>query len=920
MNCISKDYIGCSRLAAAEGMVLLKNDGNILPIKAEDNVAVFGRCQIDYYKSGTGSGGSVHVPYSVNAIEGFKKCEFINLNEELAWKYGKFVEENPFDNGGGGWAAEPWHQEEMVLGDELLSSIRETSNKALVIIGRTAGEEQDNHDTEGSYRLTELEMDMLIKVCSHFDQVVIVLNVSNIIDMSFTNDERIVSSLKGILYAWHGGVEGGNALADIISGKVNPCGKLTDTISYQISDYPSHSSFDGDVMNCYEEDIYVGYRYFETFNHQAVQYPFGYGLSYSDFTIEVKEAKIKGEHILVKVGVTNTSDQYFGKEVIQVYYEAPQGLLGKPKLQLTAFAKTQLLKPKEEELLQITIPISSLASYDDSGISGKVNAYVLEAGEYKLYVGNSSKNLIECTIGENNGGYMVESLVVVEQLSQALSPVISFNRIKPGLLNADGNYEKVYEEVPTKKSSIKNRIISNLPNTIRYTGNKGILLSDVKEGKYSLESFIAQLSSDELQTIVRGEGMGSLKVTYGTAAAFGGVGSKLLQKGIPTACCADGPSGIRMDTGETAFQVPIGTALACSWNVELIKDLYTYMGNELQDHKIDVLLGPGMNIHRHPLNGRNFEYFSEDPYVSGTIASAITSGLKQGGAVGAIKHFAANDQERGRSVVDSVVSERALREIHLKGFEMAVKDGEATSVMTAYNPINGIWAASNYDLNTTILRNEWGFKGIVMTDWWAKMNDPVEGGQATINNTAAMVRSQNDIYMVVNNDGAEVNGYKDNLAKAIESGHLTEAELQRSAINICEFILNSSAMKRPIKTEGIKAIVSATNKDNVAAISLNEEVEVGFTKDSSLWVKVDKDGIYRLSATMRYDAFNSAQSACNLLMNNVFVTTINLNGTGGNSVSKKVADVQLYEGDYLLKLDFVKPGIEIIGIKLIEVE
>src|SRR5690606_37415463 len=288
-----------------------------------------------------------------------------------------------------------------------------------------------------------------------------------------------------------------------------------------------------------------------------------------------------------------------------------------------------------------------------------------------------------------------------------------FTRMKPGSRKEDGSYELTFEAVPKRKISIAERIERNLPRTLEQTGDRGYKLRDVHEGKVSIEAFIAQLSDQDLATIVRGEGMVSPLVTPGTASAFGGVSDQLLNFGIPVGCTADGPSGIRMDSGDKATQVSIGTLLAATWNVELVEELYVMEGQELLRNNIDTLLGPGLNIRRSPLNGRNFEYFSEDPLISGAFAAACTRGIISGGSYATLKHFACNNQEKHRSKVDAVVSERALREIYLKGFEIAVKEGGANSIMTSYNPVNGHWAASNYDLNTTILRGEWGFKGIV---------------------------------------------------------------------------------------------------------------------------------------------------------------------------------------------------------------
>ncbi|MGL4336369.1 MAG: glycoside hydrolase family 3 C-terminal domain-containing protein, partial [Turicibacter sp.] len=338
-----------SRGVAAEGMVLLKNNHQMLPIKENEVLSVFGRCQINYYRSGTGSGGAVNVEYFVNALEGLRNNSIITINETLAKEYENWLIDHPFDNGGGGWAAEPWHQQEMPLTDEMVSAAKEVSEKAIVIIGRTAGEDQDNADRVGSYRLTLEEKAMLLSVTQHFEHVAVILNVSNIMDMSWVNDEVYQNRIDAILYAWHGGIEGGNALADVLSGQVTPSGKMSDTIAYRIEDYPSHANFGSLTRNEYQEDIYVGYRYFETFNPDAVQYEFGYGLSYTTFKINTTSVTVTGVGLDAKlnllVEVINTGATYAGKEVVQVYYSAPQGKLGKPAKVLGAFAKTELLQP-----------------------------------------------------------------------------------------------------------------------------------------------------------------------------------------------------------------------------------------------------------------------------------------------------------------------------------------------------------------------------------------------------------------------------------------------------------------------------------------------------------------------------------------------------------------------------------------------
>lgn len=906
-----------SREVAAQGAVLLKNEGHVLPIQKNEKVSVFGRVQINYYRSGTGSGGSVNVTHTTSLLEGLRSKKDIVVNEQLSQIYEQWVEQNPFDNGGGGWAAEPWHQKEMPLTDEIVARAATESEKAIVVIGRTAGEDQDNADAPGSYRLTDDEKEMLKKVCAHFDQTIVVLNVSNIIDMSWLNDDNL-RDIPTVIYAWHGGMEGGNAIADVIVGDVIPSGKLTDTIAYAIEDYPSTRNYGDEFRNFYQEDIYVGYRYFETFCPNKVQYEFGFGLSYTDFSIETEQAHViekEGKQwIEVSATVKNIGATYAGKEVVQVYYEAPQGKLGRPAKTLAGFAKTKELQPSQSQRVTVSFPVSSMAAYDDNGESGVAFAYVLEAGTYLFHVGNSVRNTTQVQV-DGKDGFNLHQLVVVEQLEEAMAPVQEFTRMKPGARKEDGTYEIDFVPVPTRKVDLAERIKSRLPQEIEQTGNQGYTLQDVAAGKVSMEQFIAQLSDEDLAVIVRSEGMSSPLVTPGTASAFGGVSDSLSKLGIPVGCTADGPSGIRMDSGHKATQVSIGTLLAATWDVELVEALYVMEGQELLRNGIDALLGPGLNIRRSPLNGRNFEYFSEDPLVSGLFAAACTRGIMKGGANATLKHFAGNNQEKFRNKVDAVVSERALREIYLKGFEIAVKQAGANSIMTAYNPINGHWTASNYDLNTTILRGEWGFKGIVMTDWWAVMNDVVNGGPADRKLTNMMVRAQNDLYKVVTNYGAETNVWGDNTLESLENGSLTRGELQRSAINICEFLMKAPVFFRALKPEEVAATIKgssaleAEQAKQVQSISIDAKVKPN--EAGTTLFTVEEAGEYRIYVQLMSADFFLAQSACNLTLNDQAVVTIQTNGTEGSWIKQKLIKVHLDTGLYEMKLDFIKPGLQI---------
>ena len=903
------------RMAAAEGAVLIKNEEQTLPLKKGDKISVFGRCQIEYYRSGTGSGGAVNVPYVKNILEELRKSEAVEVNEELATMYEAWLSEHPFDNGGGGWACEPWFQKEMPITDEIAKKAGGVSDTALFIIGRTAGEDKDNLALAGSYYLTEEELQNLQTVAAYFSKVVVLLNVSNLIDMSWMDLPEIKNVVKSVLYIWQGGMEGGAAVCDVLTGAVSPSGKLAGTIAYALEDYPAAKNFGSKTANVYQEDIYVGYRYFETFCPEKVRYEFGYGLSYTDFSVAAESAEMVGAdvdavlHLAVRV---NNVGACAGKEVVQIYVGAPQGALGKPAKVLVDFKKTKELLAGESEVLQFEIPVRNFASYDDSGITGHKSCYVLEAGVYQVYVGRSVKQ-VEAVQINGRVGYEVSELLVTEALQEVMAPEESFERMKPGQLKADGTYELTYEASPVRTVDMEARILENLPEEIPVTGDKGIRLQDVAEGKATLEAFVAQLSLGELATIVRAEGMSSPKVTPGTASAFGGIGDNLYAYGIPVACCADGPSGIRMESGLLATQLPIGSLLACSFNIPMMQELYVLEGKELLSNEIDTLLGPGMNLHRHPLNGRNFEYFSEDPLVTGRFAAAAVCGIAQGGSCATAKHFAANNQETARFDVDSVVSERALRELYLKGFEIAVKEGGVRSLMTSYNPINGHWAASNYDLNTTILRKEWGYQGMVMTDWWAKMNDCVIGGEAQKNYLSFMVRAQNDVYMVINNNGAEINSNHDDTEAAVAEGRLTIGELQRCAMNILRFILDAPVMKRPLKPLNPVpefASVKAAPED-AKVYMLKEQPEVLIGSEKQVEMQVEKTGIYNVIIKMMSPMTNLSQSSTNAFLNGEHFATIQTCGTDGRWITEKMMRVSLEEGFYTLKLEVMKPGIEI---------
>lgn len=897
-------------MTAEEGAVLLKNENQCLPFVPGDSVAVFGRSQFDYYRSGTGSGGSVHVSYSTNLtdslIELNENKKIAGIDNELAEVYRKWIQENPFDNGGGGWAAEPWCQKEMPLSQNLVEQASKKCNKAVYVIGRTAGEDKDNKAEKGSWYLTDEEHDALQKICSSFDNVCVVLNVSNIIDLEWIDEPCFGGHIRSVLITWHGGQEGGRAAARLLCGIANPCGKLTDTIARHINFYPSTKNFGTQDDVVYEEDIYVGYRFFSTFAPKQVRYPFGFGLCYTNFDVHTKSAHFEKGKIQISVDVKNTGKRA-GKEVVQVYAECPQGKLGKSKRVLAAFKKTELLQANESEELNLEFELNELASYDDSGVTGSEFCYVLEEGVYRIFVGTNVASAEKILVDDAEGISLREK-IVTRELSQAAAPSVSFERIHPKEEN--GRFSIQMEKCPTSKVDLASRIKESIPKEIQFTGDKGIRFSDVLSGKATKDDFIAQIDDEQLAAMVRGEGMMSQKVTVGIAAAYGGITQKLRDLGIPAAGCSDGPSGIRIDTGKETNLMPIGTLLACTWNPKLVEELFVYEGKELVQYEIDSLLGPGINIHRSPLNGRNFEYYSEDPLLTGKIATAVLKGLNEGGSSGTIKHFAANNQEFCRRSGNSVVSERALREIYLRGFEIAVKSGEVKSLMTSYNAVNGHWAASNYDLVTTILRKEWEYEGLVMTDWWAAMNDCVKGGNASIRYTASMIRSGNDVYMVVDNDGAEQNCYEDDIAESLLNGTLTRGELQQAAKHILDFISISPVARRELRPLKIfKSFTSSQIQKPEYAVIVEEGMPFLPEDGKTVCLHAEHDAMYNISGTYRKEGDDLSQSVTNILIDGENAASLECRSTAGLETTVNAAQVHLIPGYYRIELAPTKPGI-----------
>lgn len=758
-----------ARKAGAEGAILLKNDG-VLPYGEKDKVAVFGRCQHDWFYVGYGSGGDVNTPYKVNLIDGLDRVG-INYDKELAEDYKKWGSTYLNSPDDGWWGHWPMSYEERKIPLSLVEKASKRNDSALVVIGRAAGEDRENKKKKGSYFLTDREKRLLDLVTSNFEKTVVLLDCGNIMDLSAITSYG--DKISAILWVWQGGMESGNAVADLLCGKVNPSGKLTSTIAKKVQDYPSTANFGGKWYNDYQEDIFIGYRYFNTFAHDKILFPFGFGLSYTHFSIECKSFQRFSHGVQVEVKVTNLGKRA-GKEVVQLYLKAPNGKLGKADKVLVAFAKTKTLESGESEICTLTVDDYTYSSFDDEGVTGCKNAYLLESGQYSFFLGNSSENL------EEIGGFFLPNLRVTKQLEEVCGVKKPFQRFTA--VDEEGKKKITLRSVPLKEKDLGEKIIANLPKDIPYTGDKGIKLSDVMEEKATMEDFVAQLDLNQLERLTRGAGY--MRCEHGVAGnggAFGGTTKSLQEKGIPPVITTDGPCGIRIL--DYASLLPCGTALASTWNESLIEELYSLLADEMVKVGSDVLLGPGMNIHRHPLCGRNFEYFSEDPFLSGKMASAMVKGIQSKGVSACPKHFACNNQETNRNRNDSVVSQRALREIYFKGFEICVKESSPNNIMTSYNKINGVWSHYNYDLSY-VLREEWGYEGNIMTDWWMQKSASPEFPK--IKDHAYRVRAGIDL-MMPGNIWHSRNVY-------IEDGSLLETldkedgirrgEIQRCAINV----------------------------------------------------------------------------------------------------------------------------------------
>lgn len=758
------------RKVTAEGCVLLKNDGT-LPL-GNQQFALFGRCQINAFYVGYGSGGDVKPPYKVSILEGLR-AGGANLDIQVVETYEHWTKNHIPDEGY--WGHWPMCYKEMPVKDEFIASAAKRNTTAVVVIGRAAGEDRENKIEKGSWFLTDTEDNLLALTRKYFKKVCVMINSGSIMDVTRIEKHKP----DALMFVWQGGQETGNAVADVLLGKVSPSGKLTDTIA-AIEDYPSYKYFGNKKYNNYAEDIYVGYRYFNTFARDKIIYPFGFGLSYTKFEITDCKVKQNAETTATVTFTVKNAGDFTGKQVVQVYLSVPQGKLGKPSRELAAYVKTKELAPNESQTLSVTVELKDFASFDDMGVTGYKNSFVLESGEYKIFIGENVSCVKEIYTLNLDG------MVLIKACEEACAPRYSFKR----MVNAKGVH---YENTPVATVNLRERVLNRLPKTFERKNGTDYSFQDVIDGKITPDEFVAEFTPEELDAFTRGSlyMMDSPYGPKGNAGTFGANCQPLFDKGIPAISTNDGPSGARLQAHSTLL--PNGVALASSFNDELVENLTYEFGKEVIARKSHVLLAPGINIHRNPLCGRNFEYFSEDPYLTGKMAVAYIKGVQSAGASATPKHFACNNQESKRGINDSRVSQRALREIYLKDFEICIKEANPDCLMTSYNNLNGVYNYFNYELVTTILRDDWGYKGCVMTDWWMKNGKSKHF--KTLKTQAYRVRAQVDVFMPgAPNYGIHKGKSDGTLLKSLNGDDgITLAELQRSAKNVLKLCIKHSA-------------------------------------------------------------------------------------------------------------------------------
>lgn len=703
--------------AESEGIVLLKNEDNCLPLEGK-KVNVFGAGSVCPLLGGAGSGAITTID-PVTFYEALDE-EGIEYNAELKSFYEKNCGTNEIPKTDNtvlnnllqliltkSSLKEPAIKK---LNDKIMNNAVSFSDTAIIVISRTSAEASDI--SRETLQLSDAEKQLVEKVTAEFENVIVLFNTANVMEMGWLDE---YDSIKAAAMIWIPGEFGLTAVAQMLSGRVNPSGRLADTVAYSVADHPSSESFGtykykgaaGKYYVQYLEGIYVGYRYFETFAKDKVQYPFGYGLSYTSFKKEATDFSISKSTVTVTFKVTNTGKRS-GKDTVQVYYSAPyyKGGIEKSAINLAGFAKTKLLKPGESQSLKVTFKINDMASYDYKNRQ----AWVLEKGDYKIIAADNVRKHIKTF------NYNVKNDVVIKNDAVTGTQIENlFDEAYNGftvLSRADlsGTYPKA--NVLTVTDSVKNADVypektteGEAPKTgVKY--DKPIMLRDVYEDESLWDAFLDQLTVDEMAKLV---GRGGYQT----------VGIERL--GIPRTLDNDGPSSVKGRNGilytDSGTALPCETTIACTWNTELAERIGEVVGEEAADIGTNVWYAPAVNIHRSPMGGRNFEYFSEDPLISGKMAAAIIRGCSSQDLITTIKHFALNDQESHRNGIFTWADEQTMREIYLKAFEIAIKESDCAGVMSGYDRIGTKWCGANSALLNDLLREEWGFDGYVISDY-----------------------------------------------------------------------------------------------------------------------------------------------------------------------------------------------------------
>jgi beta-glucosidase len=818
---LEKENQALVRSLAGECMVVLENDGALPLGKEERTIVLYGSGARNTVKGGTGS-GDVNSREVVNIYEGLKAEGFNILSDDWLDRYDKTLEDatNAYMADINEKAAKQHVPPIMIMfstpfvapDEELITQVKD-ADIAIYVISRNSGEGADRYDVKKDYELDDNEVKNIQFLAANYKKTIVLLNTGGVID---TKVLRNTDGINAVMIAGQMGNIGGNIVSDVLTGKSIPSGKLTDTWAENYSDYPSSATFSHNNGNIddeyYTEGIYVGYRYFDTFGIKPA-YSFGYGKGYTDFAYEVDDVIADEKKVYVSVTVTNTGSKYAGREVIQVYVTSPECAIDKPFKELRGFAKTSLLGPSQKETVTITFDTASMASYDITRAS-----YVLEKGNYIIRVGNSCDNTRPAAVLTLDRDVVTVKCRNLFGLDEAVEEIQAPKREKEDI---SGLKEIALDSSKFTTSVIEYQIDRPVLEDKR-SGEK-LTMDDVKAGNATLKELVAQLTLEEMANLCVGLFDHSASNVVGSASGsvVGAAGETIGipdRKIIPTVN-ADGPAGLRLqphfkttadgqvlpggevfglsrnpfpdDTPADAIDyyqyctaIPIASTLAQSWDMELIEKMGHIVGTEMQQFHVHLWLAPGMNIHRNPLCGRNFEYYSEDPLIAGSCAAADTKGVQSFAGQGTtIKHFAANSQEDNRMYNNAHISERTLREIYLKGFEIAVKDSQPLSVMTSYNLINGIHSANSKDLLQGALRDEWGFKGFVMTDWFSSQ-DARSIGLAPANvkydcaSSPDCIKAGNDVQM----PGSKQN--VDDIIKGVEDGRITLGDVQFCALNI----------------------------------------------------------------------------------------------------------------------------------------